>query len=66
LRIEALSEGCMETIQEWLPRVAAYIAESRIIVAGIIMVAFLIAAKLVDLFNSISFLFQLKIFLYHI
>jgi MscS family membrane protein len=40
----------METIQEWLPRVAAYIAESRIIVAGIIMVAFLIAAKLVDLF----------------
>lgn len=40
----------METIQEWLPRVAAFMTESKIIGAGIIMGVSLIAAKLVDLF----------------
>jgi MscS family membrane protein len=40
----------METIQEWLPRLTAFVTESKIISALIIMVVFVIAAKLVDLF----------------
>jgi small-conductance mechanosensitive channel len=40
----------METIQEWLPRLTAFVGESKIIGAVIIMVVFGIAAKLVGLF----------------
>jgi len=40
----------METIQEWLASLTAFVAESKIIGAVIIMAAFVIAAKLVDLF----------------
>ena len=40
----------METIQEWLPKVTAFMTESKILGAAIIMVISLVAAKLVDLF----------------
>jgi MscS family membrane protein len=40
----------METIQKWLPIATGFVTESKIIAAIILMVVFLAAAKLVDLF----------------